>query len=123
MNRIPIHRSPSEGARTLYLSGQVALDPQGNLVGKGDLASQSEQAYLNVAAALEGVGASFQDVAKVTVYVVDWSPDKMSQLVSGAMRAAEKLGFDPRRTMTLIGVASLAMPEFLIEVEAVAVVD
>lgn len=39
------------------------------------------------------------------------------------MRAAEKLGFDPRRAMTLIGVASLAMPEFLIEVEAVAVVD
>ena len=111
------------GTKTIYLSGEVALDVQGNLVGKGDLASQSEQVYLNVAAALQGIGASFQDVAKVTVYVVDWTPDKMEQLVSGAMRAAEKLGFDPRRAMTLIGVASLAMPEFLIEVEAVAVVD
>ncbi len=111
------------GTKTIYLSGEVALDVQGNLVGKGDLASQSEQVYLNVAAALQGIGASFQDIAKVTVYVVDWTPDKMEQLVSGAMRAAEKLGFDPRRAMTLIGVASLAMPEFLIEVEAVAVVD
>jgi enamine deaminase RidA (YjgF/YER057c/UK114 family) len=87
------------------------------------LASPSEQAYLNVATALKGAGASFNDVAKVTVYVVDWTPDKMEQLVSGAVRAAEKLGFDPRRSVTLIGVASLAMPEFLIEVEAIAVVD
>jgi hypothetical protein len=49
-----------------------------------------------------------------------FEPDKMDQLVSGALRAAEKLGFHPRRAMTLIGVASLAMPEYLIEVEAIA---
>lgn len=113
----------AQGTRTIYLSGQVALDAHGSLVGKSDLASQSEQAYLNVGAALKAVGATFQDIAKMTVYVVDWTPDKMEQLVSGAMSAAERIGFDAKRPMTLIGVASLGSPDFLIEVEAVAVVD
>jgi enamine deaminase RidA (YjgF/YER057c/UK114 family) len=112
-----------KGSRLVYLSGQVAIDEQGNIVGKGDLAAQAEQAYLNVAAALESVGATMNDVVKVTVYVVGWSPDKMQLLVGGAMRAAQKRGFDPRRTMTLVGVAALSSPDFLVEVEAVAVLD
>lgn len=95
----------------------------GELVGKGDLAAQAEQAYLNVGAALRGVGATYQDIAKMTVYVVGWSPDKMEQLVTGAMRAAQRIGFDASRPMTLIGVAALHTPDYLIEVEAVAVVD
>ena len=112
-----------QGARTIYLSGQVALDEHGSLVGKGDLASQTEQAYLNVGTALRAVGASFQDIAKLTVYVVDWTPDKMDLLVAGAMRTAERIGFDARRAITLVGVMSLASPDFLIEVEAVAMLD
>ena len=111
------------GTRTIYLSGQVALDARGQLVGAGDLAAQAEQAYLNVGAALAGVGAGFQDIARMNVYVVDWTQDKMEQLVAGALRAGESLGVDVRRAMTLIGVASLAAPEFLIEVEAIAVID
>lgn len=109
------------GGRTIFLSGQIAVNAEGTLVGKGDLAAQAEQAYLNVAAALKGAGATFNDVAKLTVYVVNWSPDKMQQLVAGAMRVAEKSGFDPRKAITLIGVAALTSPEHLIEVEAIAV--
>ena len=62
------------GSRTVYLSGQVARDGEGNPVGPGDLAAQVEQAYSNVATALAAVGGTFDDVAKLTVYVVDWSP-------------------------------------------------
>lgn len=111
------------GSRTVFLSGQIAQDENGNLVGAGDLAAQAEQAYLNVATALAGIGAGFENVAKTTVYVVDWTPDKMEALVTGAMRAAGRIGFDPRKAMTLIGVAALATPDYLIEVEAIAVLD
>lgn len=112
--------SVSTGTKLICLSGQVALDEQGRVVGS-DLAAQSEQAYRNVFFALKGVGASFNDVAKLTVYIPNWSPEKMELLVSGAVRAAQTLGFDPRRPMTLIGVAALASPDLLIEVEAMAV--
>jgi enamine deaminase RidA (YjgF/YER057c/UK114 family) len=113
----------AQGARTIYLSGQVAMDAQGAVVGKGDLAAQAEQAYLNIAAALAAAGATFQDIAKLTVYVVDWTPDKMEQLIAGALRAAERIGFDAKRAITLIGVAALASSDFLLEVDVVAVRD
>ena len=69
------------------------------------------------------MGASFADVAKLTVYVVDWRPDKMAELITGAVRAAEDLNLDIVRPVTLIGVAALGEPDMLVEVEAVAVID
>ncbi len=113
----------ASGTRTIYLSGQVALDETGRLVGRGDLAAQTEQAYRNVLMALKGAGARFDDVVKVTVYVVDWQSTKMESLIAGAMRVAGEFGFDPRRTMTLIGVQTLGSPDLLIEIEAIAVID
>jgi enamine deaminase RidA (YjgF/YER057c/UK114 family) len=113
--------SIATGSRILCLAGQVALDRHGKLVGRGDLTQQAEQAFRNVAQALNGVGASFSDVAKLTIYVPDWSPDKMELVVAGATRAAQALGFDPRRPTTLVGVASLVSPELLIEIEVMAV--
>lgn len=115
--------SVASGSRTVYVAGQVARTADGSPVGAGDLAAQVEQAYRNVAAALAGVGAGFQDVAKLTVYVVDWSPEKMGDLITGAVRAAEDLGLDIVRPITLIGVAALGEPDLLVEVEAVAVLD
>ncbi len=111
------------GTRTVYLSGQVARDADGRPVGAGDLAAQTEQALLNVATALGGVGAEYSDVAKLTIYVVDWTPEKLADLGAGAGRAAQRLGVDPRRPTTLIGVAALSEPDLLIEVEAIAVLD
>ncbi|WP_308215963.1 RidA family protein [Pseudonocardia humida] len=70
---------------------------------------------------MEAVGGSFADVAKLTVYVVDWSPDKLPALGAGVGRAAERLGLDPTRPITLIGVAGLGEPDLLVEVDAVAV--
>ena len=109
------------GTRTVYLAGQVARTADGEPVGTGDLAAQVEQAFVNVATALAAVGASFADVAKLTVYVVDWQPEKMAALLEGAVRAAARADVDPVRPITLIGVAALAEPDLLVEIEATAV--
>lgn len=109
------------GTRTVYLAGQVARTADGQPVGPGDLAAQVEQALLNVATAMAGVGGSFEDVAKLTIYVVDWEPEKMAALGEGVGRVAARLGIDPARPITLIGVAALAEPDLLVEVDATAV--
>jgi enamine deaminase RidA (YjgF/YER057c/UK114 family) len=113
--------SVATGSRTVYLSGQVARTADGEPVGPGDLAAQTEQAYLNVATALAAVGGTFDDVAKLNVYVVDLAPEMIDDFGAGVMRAAERLGIDPTKPITLLGVASLAEPDLLIEVEATAV--
>jgi enamine deaminase RidA (YjgF/YER057c/UK114 family) len=109
------------GTRTVYLAGQVARTADGNPVGSGDLAAQVEQAFLNVATALAAVGGSFDDVAKLTLYVVDWRAEKLGALGDGVGRAAERLGVDPTKPVTLIPVTALGEPDLLIEVDAVAV--
>jgi len=113
--------SVATGSRTVYLSGQVARDAAGQPVGTGDLAAQVEQAYLNVATALAAVGGSFDDVAKLTVYVVDWTTDKLAALGEGVGRVAGRLGVDPTKPVTLISVAGLGEPDLLVEVDATAV--
>jgi enamine deaminase RidA (YjgF/YER057c/UK114 family) len=109
------------GSRTVYLAGQVARTADGAPVGPGDFAAQVEQAYVNVAVALEAVGGTFADVAKLTVYVVDWTPERLPELGAGVARAAARLGVDPIKPVTLISVAGLGEPDLLVEVDAVAV--
>jgi enamine deaminase RidA (YjgF/YER057c/UK114 family) len=113
----------ASGSRTVFLAGQVARTATGQPVGAGDLAAQVEQAYLNVATALAAVGGSFDDVAKLTLYVVDWSEDKLAALGEGAGRAAATLGVDPVKPVTLLPVTALAEPDLLVEVDATAVLD
>ncbi|WP_436737638.1 RidA family protein [Streptomyces sp. BBFR102] len=111
------------GSRLVFVAGQVAWDADGTTVGAGDLAAQVEQCYLNVHTALTAVGGTFADVAKLTVYVVDWTPDKMPQFQEGVARASARLGTAPAAPGTLVGVAALDVPEHLVEVEATAVLD
>ncbi|MDQ0988710.1 RidA family protein [Streptomyces sp. V2I9] len=114
--------SIATGSRLVSVAGQVSWDAEMRTVGAGDLAAQVEQSYLNVATALAGAGASFADVVKLTVYVVDWTPDKMAAFGEGVTRAAAKLGGAvPAPPGTLIGVAALSSPDHLVEVEATAV--
>ncbi|MFE5501820.1 RidA family protein [Amycolatopsis japonica] len=122
---IPAYRQVSiaTGSKLVFIAGQVSWDAGGALVGEGDLAAQVEQCYLNIGTALAGAGATFDDVAKVTVYVVDWTPDKLALFLEGVERAAAKLGGTPVPPGTLIGVAALDVPEHLVEVEATAVID
>jgi len=109
------------GSRLVFIAGQVARLADGSPVGAADLAAQVEQALVNVNTAIDGVGGTFADIAKLTIYVVDWSPDKMAAFGEGAMRAATRLGVDPLKPVTLIGVAALAEPDLLVEIEATAV--
>ncbi|WP_030386658.1 RidA family protein [Streptomyces sp. NRRL S-241] len=111
------------GSKLVFIAGQVAWDADGTTVGVGDLAAQVEQCYLNIATALAGAGGSFDHVAKLTLYVVDWTPDKMPLVMDGIGRAAARLGVTPVPPGSLLGVAALDVPEHLVEVEAVAVLD
>jgi enamine deaminase RidA (YjgF/YER057c/UK114 family) len=104
------------GTKTIYVAGQVAWDAD------PDLATQTEQAYVNVHTALQGAGASITDLVKVTVYVVDWTPDKMPDLLKGIENAMTRIGATAKPPATLIGVATLDVPEHLVEIEAVAVI-
>ena len=108
------------GGRTIYVSGQVAFDINGAVVGKGDLRAQVHQVYENVAASLAAAGASFDDVVKVNTYVVGLDPTK-----AGTIRAARE-PFMPRSHVpasTMVGTPSLIHPDLLLEVEVVAYVD
>ncbi|MFI1528405.1 RidA family protein [Streptomyces griseus] len=115
--------SVATGSKLVFVAGQVAWGAAGATVGEGDLAAQVEQAYVNVGTALAAVGGTFDDVAKLTVYVVDWTPEKMPAFLEGVDRAAARLGTTPGAPGTLVGVAALDVPEHLVEVEATAVLD
>ncbi|SKC72846.1 RidA family protein [Krasilnikoviella flava] len=123
VHRVDVHHqvAVTQGSRTVYLAGQVSWDTEGNLVGRDDVAAQAEKAYLNIAAALDAVGGTAADLAKVTVYVVGLDEAKAEQFVVGRERAAATLGVELRQPSTWIGVTSLAAPGYLVEVDAVAV--
>ncbi len=109
----------ASGTRTIYTAGQVSIDERGALVGAGDLAAQTEQAMRNVGLALGAAGATYADVVKMTTYVVNYKPEYRS--VIGNARAPFFTS-ETRPASTLVGVAALALPEWLVEIEAVAVV-
>jgi enamine deaminase RidA (YjgF/YER057c/UK114 family) len=114
------HVVTARGARTVYVSGQVAMDAAGDIVGEGDLAAQTEQVMENLGVALSAAGASFEDVVKITTFVVDYQPEHRA--VIGAVRGRYFPDGRPPAS-TLVGIAALAAPGWLIEIEAVAVTD
>lgn len=110
------HVVEASGARTFYISGQVALDDSGNIVGEGEMGAQARQVFENLHTALRAVGASFKDVVKLTYFIVD-----MSQMQ--AVREARDQYIQPEYlpASTAVEVRRLAREEFLLEIEAVAV--
>ncbi len=107
------------GGRTVFISGQVALDEHGNLVGKGDLRAQTKQAFENLKRGLAAAGARFEDIVKMTYYVVGYRPDQLPAIREGR---AEYLSRTNPPASTLVGVEALFQEGVLIEVEAIAVV-
>src|SRR5438046_5400973 len=104
---------------TLYVSGEVALDSTGRLVGPGDRRAQAAQAFANLATVLRIGGATPADVAKLTIYVVNYSPKNLDAIQEAAP------DFLPQRhptTRTVNGVTSLSQQGLLIAVDATAVV-
>ena len=110
----------ARGGRTIYVSGQVPVNEKGELIGKGDLLAQTEQAFRNVDIALKGAGATFADVVKITTFVVGYKPEHRSIMHQVRSKYVAKDGMP---ASTLLGVQALAVADYLIEVEAVAVAD
>jgi enamine deaminase RidA (YjgF/YER057c/UK114 family) len=113
------HVAVASGARLVFVAGQEPEDERGKLVGAGDLAAQAHQVFANVGRALAAGGARPDQVAKITIYVVHYRREQLP--VIDEARVA--LFGDHKPADTLVGVEALSRPEFLIEVEAVAVID
>jgi enamine deaminase RidA (YjgF/YER057c/UK114 family) len=102
------------------VSGQTAWDANRRLVGGSDLGAQARQAFENLRLVLEAGGAALSDVVSLRFYVVDYEPEH-AQAVGGAFREFFPVSSAPAATW--VGVSALADPDFLIEIEAIAVVD
>jgi enamine deaminase RidA (YjgF/YER057c/UK114 family) len=109
----------ASGMRTIYTAGQVSIDEHGALVGAGDLAAQTVQAMRNIGLTLAAARACYADIVKITTYVVNYKPE--DRTVIGKARAPFFASGMP--ASTLVGVTALALPEWLVEIEAVAVID
>ena len=107
------------GSRLVFVAGQVAEDADGNLVGDGDLAAQARQAFANVGRALAAAGARPDQVARITIYVVQHRPEYLPRISEARIAVFG----DHKPADTLLGVETLAEPGRLIEVEAIAVLD
>ena len=97
----------------------MSIDARGALVGAGDLAAQTAQAMRNVGLALAAAGASYADIVKTTTHVVNYKPEHRD-VISKAKAPFYASVTQP--ASTLVGVAALALPEWLVEIEAVAVI-
>jgi enamine deaminase RidA (YjgF/YER057c/UK114 family) len=113
------HVVASRGGKTIHISGQVGIDAAGNVVGIGDLKAQTEQAFKNIQIALAAAGATFHDVVKTSIFVVGLKKEHVPIIreVRGRYVSA-----DHPPASTLVGVSALVGPDWLIEIEAVAVV-
>ena len=105
------------GTKTVFIAGQEPEDAQGNLVGPGDLAAQTRQVFANLGRALAAADARPSQVAKITIYVVHHRPEYLPVIE----KARAALFGDHKPADTVLGVATLARPEYLIEADAVAV--
>ena len=103
----------------VWVSGQVAQNAKGEVVGKGDLKAQLNQAWENIKLSLEGAGATFQDVVKITTYMVNYKPTMRDDVRAARLKF---MGAGEPPASTLVGVQSLASDDFLVEIEVTAVI-
>lgn len=102
--------------RLVFISGQIALAPDGTLVGAGDIDAQLAQVFANLRAAVDGAGGTLRDIASLTVYLRDVAHHRHYM-----DRLAEEFA-DWRPAETLVQVQALGLPELLVEIQAIAVV-
>ena len=102
---------------TIFTSGQVSVDADGTLVGEGDPGAQAEQCFNNVEAALKAAGATMNDVTKITAFLVD-AGDYQPYAAARLRRFPE----DGPASSTVI-IKALVSPQYLVEIEAVAMME
>jgi len=113
------HVIVATGSRLVFVAGQEPEDERGALVGPGDLAAQARQVFSNLGRALAGGGARPDQVTKITIFVVNLRREYLPVIEAGRVA----LFGDHKPVDTLVGVAALSGPGYLIEVDAIAVVE
>jgi enamine deaminase RidA (YjgF/YER057c/UK114 family) len=108
----------ARAGQTLYISGQLAFDPSGTVVGIGDARAQARQCYANLAAILAHYGGRLGHLVKTTTFITHWA---YRPLVAAARD--ELFHAPPYPANTLVVVQGLAEPHFLVEIEGIAVLD
>ena len=110
----------ASGRKMVFVSGQTAWDIRKNIVGGDSVLEQARQAFRNLEKAMEEAGGTLKDVVALRIYVVDYQAESGT-----AVGTALREFFSPQNppASTWIGVLALAVPEFLIEIEATAVLD
>src|SRR5437868_9456600 len=103
-------------ARTIYVSGQIAFDKDGKVVGVGDMKAQAEQVFKNLEIALSAAGAKFSDVVKMNSYITDMSK------VQAVRDVRARYFSESTPASTFVEVKGLVRPELLLEIEVIAVV-
>jgi enamine deaminase RidA (YjgF/YER057c/UK114 family) len=109
----------AQGSRTVYISGQTAWNAEKQIIGS-NLAEQAHQAFANLRTAVEAAGGTLADVVALRIYIVNYKPED-ADAVGSALK--DLFPEDRRPTSTWIGVSSLAVANFLIEIEAIAVLE
>lgn len=107
------------GSKLVFIAGQEPEDIHGKLVGPGDLAAQARQVFANLGRALAAAGARPDQVTKITIYVVNYHRDECLDIIEAARKT---LFGDHKPADVLLGVTSLS-PGYLVEVDAIAVID
>ena len=108
------------GKRMVFISGQTAWDAEKNIVGGDSVLEQTRQAFRNLEKAMEAAGGMLKDIVALRIYVVNYQAES-GTAVGTALR--EFFSSQNPPASTWIGVSALANPEFLIEIEATAVLD
>jgi enamine deaminase RidA (YjgF/YER057c/UK114 family) len=107
------------GRKTVFISGQTAWDKQKNIVGGGSVLEQARQAFRNLEEAMEAAGGTSRDIVALRIYVVDYQ----AECVTAVGIVLRDFFSDNPPASTWFGVSALEDPEFLIEIEATAVLD
>ena len=102
--------------RTVYVSGQVSLDAEGNVVGEGDIKRQTEAVLEHVKTVIEEAGGGMDDIVKVTVFITDMG------LYDEIHEVRRRYFAEPYPASSMVEVSALLDPRLLIEIEAVAVI-
>ena len=110
----------AQGGSVAFISGQVSADANGKVVGAGDIEAQAVQVFENLKLALGGIGATFEDVIKFTIYIVGFTQERRKAVMGVRGRY---ISHKNPPAATMVGVDQLVEPELLVEIEAVVAID
>ncbi|UCH46449.1 MAG: RidA family protein [Betaproteobacteria bacterium] len=110
----------AQGGSIAFISGQVSADAEGKVVGAGDIKAQAVQVFENLKLALGGIGATFDDVIKFTIFIVGFTQERRKAVMEVRSRY---ISAEHPPAATMVGVDQLVEPELLVEIEAVVAVD